>query len=975
MTNTQKPSTTKFGYWYLVIGLFLAMFRALVSARTRTFSDQSVVHFLPEMHRIFRTPSAASALLVAAFFFTRSVAAEPFEPAISYPRTYGDFLYGLEELREYLERAECGGWQDTNATISGRKVDGSIPTPDVQGVPGRDNIDPLADPASGIGARGDFDYPDSAWGYMTSCDIYDTATINPEGWCLLYEKSTPKNCEKLFKRLTEELPQQVANGTFSTNDTRIACQTVTPVLGGPPLVRMHYCFMPPYTTAPFGGPPRNCEGQTCRTPDPPIFRCESPNPVAISRESSFYRHYDVTVSVPSNQTWYMKAECYEQYKEDDPKQKLTTRDDEQCELDLDQDQEPSWPDGDQGEQKGEVKPPEEDVKEPDPPERDVEFPWAEDPETNLTLVDYAAWAEEQGDSGFPPRLSDAIGGPVEAKVRASRSFSGSVHTDVFDDTAERAMASFWEEEQRELLRITRDPEVRVILPARFLHSLSDTDALFKNIREVPSKSVGLVEVTLKSGLDDLGLVFQSLMESQLFPLETVRIPVLLPLAGDIEARFADWEEWKAASEAIGSEHASRADEMMDVLWLYRDRIEDVRALGGAFHDYAIKFLEEDRAMREEMLQWYAENVEILNQATEQNESRRRVQRIWKRIQNALLVVEECQLLWCGNQRYSTPVYSLLDQWWWDEDWIPSLTSRDPSFAPRSISSIELSMPEDLVFDFSDFAFPSTRIVVPVLWPIQVKIKLPVPPSIGAEPDPIDFYPELPELPDPDIFESLPAPTVEMPDLPKITLPEGPTSGQYREVEDLLKELRGRIDGVFPPAGEYEYDTGILDTTFPPDMGRRDTMQGALCRFARSLRLPREEDREEGDPEAIIHVENDLHERVSRLFSRWLPNRTEDFAGRVVRLEEEEAPASTCEYDLLCLLFPKQRQTKASFQWFDAFQSVDHIKTLRDTVRDLTLPESADKNPYFHTRMPILRRLFPDLPILDRIRLIPENSDE
>lgn len=929
------------------------------------------------MTRIFRKKSTACTLAVFCFLLIGKVTAEPLQPKVSEPTSYKDFLYGVDEVRKNIETVQCGGWLNTDGSIVGNTVNGSVPVPVIIGVPGRD-FDPLGDPATGLGTREDFEYPDysSTTGYMTACDIHNFDIINPEKLCIKEENTaTPENCRRLFERLTEELPQMVADGTFSSGDPSVVCQTTLP--GSPPIVQKHYCFMPPNTSPPAGDPPHNCEGQACRTKNPPEFRCQGAS--VIAKESSFYRHYAATVTTPDAQNWNIEAICYEQYKEFDPKDTVTDVKDERCEIVLPPGEDPEWDDGPSGKQKETVKLPPEETEESDPPDRSAPFPWAKDPKTNVTLVDYDAWKKKQEESGVAPRLSDALAIPVESKAQASKSTPPDSKTDAFDDTAERDFATFWEEEERELLKITRDPEVRMILPARFLHGLSDDDPLFESVKQVTTLPSGLVEVTLRAGREDLGRVLQSFSESRLFHFEEVRIPVLVPVGGDIDARIADWQEWQehetqAAKSAGRDSLAGKAVPILLKLQAYKLIVDNVRNLRSVLPLYVAELFEADRKVREGIIKWHTDNVEEIVKIQAEHDARENIVRVWRRIQRAMLLTDECQLLWCSNQRYSPPVYSLLDGWWGRTD-AEAGSPRDFSYEPESVVSLGLPETKDLLVDFSSFSFPTDPIQVPVLWPVQVRINLPIVPSVGEPPNPVEDYPDFKKIPeDLGIPNFFPIPTVETLNLPIIEIPpDGATVEELEMAADILRDLREKIDGTDYDTQRWEESNDA--TGIPPpnedmlEYKKRSDMQNAICRFPHSITLQRPSETE-SSKEMIVHIENDLRERVARLFARWMANRTEDFAGRTVRRgEDPEAKNSKCAEGILCLILPQQEQKTYSFQWLLP-NTRTYAQEFMKSMKDLTLPASDDTNPYLYAPTTLLLRLFPNAELPMRIILPP-----
>ncbi len=911
-------------------------------------------------------------------------------------------------------------------------VIGNVPVPrfsavnpdgseDTVTLPGRGNSDPLGAPSSGLGERGGFEYPDSAFGFRSACDVTST-DMNPMQWCMRgekMEKATPTWCKKLFDAIKQMGADIDAAGR--------------PMIGDPDCpVPEKYCF--DYTS--------ECRGQDCRTRDAPSFSYTPPvchidpdtgaviedEPEIIDDvQASFYRHYagnfmepGITVTAPgSDNTWNVRAECYEYYKEFDPKTVVTSKEDEQCEFVIatDGEQTPKKPEWfGENEQK---QPPKRDegpeagadvdiTREPDRDNRNVPDPWIADTETNLTMIDMKKLKEQQKKFDDPTDITAILGTLITTRQTGSKTVPKNARTDQFDDSDERKMAIYLEAQQRELLKMTADPQTRLIMPARFLVGLADDDPLFQYVSQTVSRSDGMVEITLKAGLEDIGNVLKSFQRIFVAPIQEVRIPVLVPLASvtEIDARIADWKLWKqdtlteslklttraAVSDPVASavllaqasalqEMSTKADPLIVKLEQYRDHVEKTRLMRGALLTYLQKLYDSQKKIREYFADWYEENSELLLASQERAVERRELKRIWRLLQRAMLQTDACQMYWCSNQRYSAPVYSLLDDWWGD---VEAGESRDRGYQPpQSLTDLEYEQPKDQLFDFSDVKFPSEPWLIPTLWPVQVRVNLPTPPLVGVMPSTVDNFPDLPELPDEKIFEDFPVPEVTLPDKSLIRPPE---TSDLEAAKIILRNFRTMIDGTdidtqineeaALAAGE-SIDGG--DDNFPLD---RESMRGAYCRFPPSILIPPDsnDDRhfsdsarvdhsdtndEKGNPAKIIHVESDLRERLARLFSRWMPNRDEDFAGRVVR-RNAEMPEE-CHEDVVCYFLPPEKSTVTTWQWFMPDSRGGNFTYAAARIRENSLPEE-DQNPYINASRTTLERIFPnlDLPIITKL---------
>lgn len=1019
------------------------------------------------------------------FICTRSALAAPMVPTVNEPASYADFQFGLGEMRDNIESVSCGGWQDNpqSGNVSGVSAFGSVPLPVVSNdIPGRGNNLQDLGVASGQGERPAYSFPESAFGYLSACNVYDqsihdedlkkmglnivfdpvtdpgadpnvrlepgdgTISINPGYWCLRYDKATPRWCEKLFdtfRRMAEIAPRPWSNEfckcPFQPQTPTGFCQYVPT---GP---TKRYCFdyaeaAPRQDGTELDGTPKaiesadytkTCTGQECRTPVQPLFgneliKCEEWTPqfdgddyighiplkvfggYDFGTESSFYRHYGgsfnswaetrnagqspLTVKTPTF-TWNVRADCYEYYqghldypdgtnhwKEIDPKDSVTSWYDEQCELTIltnnQQNPElPEWKDtGPNGEkQKGTVKAPIFDVTEPGREQRNAPDPWVPDRETNLSLIDIKKLKELQGNFDDPSDISGVLGTILTTRQRASKTTPKNARSDQFDDSDHRALASFWEAQQVELLKMTADPETRLIMPARFLVGIAEDDPLFQYVKHAVSRSDGTVEITLRAGAEDLQNVTKSLMRTFIAPIEEVRIPIIVPLASsnEIDALIFQWQQWKKAENATATlenrpSKAATGDAMIAKLIQYRERLASVRRSRGAYAAVLTRMYDAQEEVRTYFADWFKEQTDQFLLTLERAEDRRELKRIWRLLQRSMLQTDECQMTYCSNQRFSPPVYSLLDNWWGAPEILPG-EQRDHQYSPPyDLRTLNFTEPANQVFDFSNMKFSDEPLRVPVLWPVSVRVVLPSPPLLGEEAPDASVYPNLPPVPDETIFDSFTAPEVELPEKPTITLL--PT-GDLSAAKNMLRQVRKIIDGTPIEVQMWEEQAlkdgaSLDDGGFPPDglQPNRLSMRSAYCRFQPSITIPPDEEQIHGYAAKIIHTEYDLKERLERLFSRWLPVRTEDMANRVARINQDFPNAARpprCNEGVVCYFLPGEITRTTSWQWFMPTSAGTNFSGLANQLKNMTMPTEGN-NPYYGAPIEVLDRIFSGL---------------
>lgn len=998
-------------------------------------------------------------------------------PKMNDPGSYHDFQFGLSEMRQNIDSVACGGWHDDpqSASVSGVNATGEMPYPAISpDVPGRDNKMPaLSKATTGLDERTDFNYPDSAFGFLSACNIYDdtghdedlkklkldikfddvsdpaddpnvrvvpgdgTITINPGHWCIRMDKATPRWCEKLYKtwrRMAEIAPRPAQDQFCQCPPDALDCPS------GPP---KHYCFdyAGSSTTADYTKP---CNGQECRTPWLPTFgneliKCEwgipqydadgnylgqLPSKVTggydFGKTTSFYRHYGnpfndwtetkqasqtpLTVTAPTK-TWKVRADCYEyyqahldyphgnQFKELDPKDFVTSPYDEQCELTiLTQDEQnpdkPQWDDGGpNGEkQKDKVKAPVPDVVEPPRDPRSAPDPWVADTDTNLSMIDMKKLKNQQKNFDDPTDISGILGALLTTRQRGSKTVPGNARSDQYDDSDHRALAKFWENQQRELLKMVADPQTRLIMPARFLVGIADDDPVFQYVKNTVSTPHGTVELTIKAGAEDLQNVLQSFIRIFVAPIQEVRLPVLVPLASasEIDGLIFQWKEWKQGEDKAALQEgrpskSGGADPLIAKLGQYRDRLAAVRRTRGALAKELTRMYDTQEKIRTYFADWFKSQTDQFLLAIQRADQRRDLKRIWRLLQRSMLQTDECQMLYCSNQRYSTPVYSLLDNWWGAPSVLPG-DSRDPSYIPPyDLRTLGYTQPPDQVFDFSNMKFSRDPLLIPVLSPVSVKIGLPLPPSFGADPPDAGKFPDLPPVPNETVFDPFPMPDADLSAKPTISIPPGT---DLTAAEDMLRQIRKIVDGTeiadqIIEEQNLKAGDSIDDGGFPPDglQPNRLSMRSAYCRFQPSVTKPPDDEQKHGKASRIIHTEDDLKERMSRLFARWMPQRTEDMAGRVARRNldfPDPAKPPKCHEDVVCYFLPPEVTKQTSWQWFMPTTTGGNFNALADQMKTMTLPPD-DQNPYLNSPPDVLKRIFSKLQFPQKYDLSPAPS--
>ncbi len=897
---------------------------------------------------------------------TGTTVAAPFETKYGAPKYYWQVQEGLTDVRKNIESVTCGGKKDEPLT-------GASWLPLVRGLPGRSVADPLGAKQTGLGVRGPFTFPKNgevkdidtisdnsgAWGFLSACDITKTTItvptdgptgnkitipINPKNLCRKeYGTATPKLCRELYDHL-----RGLAKSTYYDN-FKDSCG-----------VPVQFCFKPK------SAPTRECKGEECRKIGEPEFEylpglCVFVPGIGLVqvikeqlrsfKEATFYRHYDTDVIGPDTNQWQLNGECYGYYREDDPKTTITYDplqdiDLQQCEIAFKPSSSsssaattssassaavtPEWKPPEQ--QKGEWKPDPSIVGTSDVrPPRSVDALWKADTQTNLTLPDMekvrANWSPGFGD----PYDISAIAGvvhPVRQQAGKAAQDSG---TNAFDDTGTREVSTWWEDQQREFLVRLRQPTVRLIMPSRFVLGLKSDDPLFNLVKAEPSRSDGVTQLTVHGGPEMLGSVLESLRRSFSLSIREVRIPLVVPLVSESEANtvIAEWKLWKIGH--ANHPDVAKVDDIIAKIEEYRDAAKSVPLVRQSLPRHIMETIASQEKLRTFFASWYEQNAIRLKRWSTLAQERVALQGTWRQINEALHEVEQCQLLWCSNQRYSLPIYSLLDSW---------LDGRDARALP-SLSSSPYAPASDINLDFSWVSFSSgSSVAIPVLWPISVRIALPLPPLNDSQPLPsAATFPSLAKLHAPyhQLFSSLTIPSVRFPP-GVIELPDGKFQIPEKYLIPQLKDSLGNSQTIA--------DTMLAFIAGPSGVSTdtAKTMKGAYCGFTQSIL--KKADPDTSSNERIVHVENDLQERVARLFSRYMPNTPEDYGGSTALI-----PIGT-----------SAPLDEASFKWQWTVPTLrQSFRSTYDTIRAAMFPvPPAVTVPFVGVDRPLLERLFPDV---------------
>ena len=304
----------------------------------------------------------------------------------------------------------------------------------------------------------------------------------------------------------------------------------------------------------------------------------------------------------------------------------------------------------------------------------------------------------------------------------------------------RTITEWWQEQETEMNKLFTPPILRVLLPTPasedlvFDHPLLNPAVTSKDNpkpKDHLPPGTKAIDIQLRATPDDLaGEVSSYLSDSLLLRIEEEPIPIVVPLASPVELRALaqGWRSWGKERDAL-DEDSNGADEIANKLEKYANKADEVRALRGELLQYVGKLLKFQKDMMSSITDWHKNNVAALDQYNSKWQERIALKSTWEEIQQLYRkFTDDSAFPWCRNDRFSTPVYSLLDYWMpknqsprdlaLDIDGQPSESDLDDHL-PR----IKVDVMPDLVYDFTALRVASGAVKLPVLKPLQIRLDL------------------------------------------------------------------------------------------------------------------------------------------------------------------------------------------------------------------------------------------------------------
>lgn len=565
------------------------------------------------------------------------------------------------------------------------------------------------------------------------------------------------------------------------------------------------------------------------------------------------------------------------------------------------------------------------------------------------------------------RYDKARQAPLE-QLDTARPLAKTNQIRAFDDTgSERLVTQWWQKQQNEIQNLMHRPVVRLLLPAGWALGADPSDPLFGGGVASPRPSAidrrnEGVEVQINADEDTLGSALAYIERSLLLRVREEPIPVLLPMGSPTEfrARAEAWCAWymrKAQSNSCdGAPEPIR--QLVSRLEEYADAIEQVRVLRGELARYAGAILTLQNTATKPIRDWVKANMDVYKQNLEEQKTIKQIiETDWAFTQFVYKNVHEYwNAPWCMNQRFTTPVYSLLDPW---------LRTRLP------LPTLTIPRPEDIIIDFSTIIFTTETVALPVLKPIQIRVTdIPVPPGLAEEHGITVIPPPLPSmsaiqtkvrdsvenLPDPPAAEDTPTP-------PPIEVPPPLGPAALGAIQATIFEIRQVIDEMGRAYAKF-WISIANNRLHSDDCSEMNTICGMKTRLECKY----------WDVQPCTNVEMDLLERLTRIGSRPLVLLKEDIESK--GLPRSFGDSCLPSDDVCTPMHPEREPLKHQWEILPPPETTTGLApSLRKDIRMLTLPSpvggvSTSSVPPYETDPQELLPIF-DLP--ESILLPPPSS--
>ncbi|MDA1293084.1 MAG: hypothetical protein O3A81_04875, partial [bacterium] len=235
----------------------------------------------------------------------------------------------------------------------------------------------------------------------------------------------------------------------------------------------------------------------------------------------------------------------------------------------------------------------------------------------------------------------------------------------------RTMVEWWHMVETEMHIAFTLPTVRLLLPTSWTIDLNPLDPLYTppekpepgdRSPDIRSESI---EIQVQATEDLLGDVVSFMERALLLRIEGEPVPIVVPIVNPTELRAIaqGWEVWgkKQTKKSLGG--GTEAQEVADKLKEYADQADKVRKLRAQLPRYAGAMLKEQRKVTQTLADWMNENLTSYRAYLLVERSIQFLQAFWQFDQSIYRKLhDDTAFPWPRTERFTSPVYSLLDPW-------------------------------------------------------------------------------------------------------------------------------------------------------------------------------------------------------------------------------------------------------------------------------------------------------------------------
>lgn len=341
-----------------------------------------------------------------------------------------------------------------------------------------------------------------------------------------------------------------------------------------------------------------------------------------------------------------------------------------------------------------------------------------------------ATVQKKGDPGSRPYQDQP---ELYAKSRFLRDF---------DDTGSGLVVRWWHEQEQAIRVLLHRRRLKMLLPESFVHELDpdlleDPATIIEQLPGDPRSKILSVQLDLDAGV--LGEVLTSLRSSLQLRIEEEPIPVFIPDVSPLEltARATQWcNEYRteppdddAGEDPFACEEAPQdVQDKIARLGRYAQQFDDVRRLRSGIAEYVGKLREMQFVINNPLNDWIRSNLDQIREIAKNSAEWDEIDSLWRSAHDEMAQVHSnVNMPWCMNQRFTTPIYSLLDPWWRRSFYpyvmaLDNPTLRDLAQYPPTINDLELRA------NFSTLIGAKDALHMPVLKPHVIHLNIPAIPE-------------------------------------------------------------------------------------------------------------------------------------------------------------------------------------------------------------------------------------------------------